>query len=187
MKPIVKLVPIVLILLFSTCDRRTSKKVHLENAVSQFNETLPPVETRTYHPKDFLEIQTDSIISSTFKVSIKNYTNMAAHIMMDDASSNAKKHSKAHRVIESDVLVNVNDRIIFNQHISAAYFKQITPSPFWEAASLEHVWVNQEHSNNDFLTLNLSFINPQLSAYRLYELRLDTSGKETLTLLEETT
>ncbi len=186
MKYLITIVLLALVVLTS-CDRRTSKKEHLENAVSQFNKDLQPLEDKTFYPEDYVEIQTDSIISSVFKVKIKNYASMTAGILMDGTTSEGKKQRAVHRVFESDVMILVKDKVVFNRHISAENFRPIASSQFWEAATLEHVWVDQDHSNADYLTVNLSVINPKMNAFKLYELRIDASGKETVTLLEETT
>ncbi|MEO8774320.1 MAG: hypothetical protein ABI263_08330 [Gelidibacter sp.] len=56
---------------------------------------------------------------------------------------------------------------------------------FWDSATLQHVWVNQELSNIDDIILDISFINPKNDAYKVYRMSIDSHGHQTLNLIEE--
>ena len=167
-----------------SCDRRTSKKDRLEQDVLEFNKKIKLIDVKHFYPESYVEIKTDSIISNTFRVSIKNHSIDNASIFIDKSVKDLKSISKYHRVFESDVLVSVNDKIVFSEHISAANFKDKNPSVFWKNATLEHVWVNQDISNQNMLSLGISFVNPKQNTYHLYEMRIDTQGNERLIFIE---
>nr|WP_321235258.1 hypothetical protein [uncultured Psychroserpens sp.] len=185
MKKIVLLVPCIILLVLTSCDGRTSKKERLEHAISEFNKNQKLTSVKHYYPESYAETKTDSLISKTFKVSIKNYTSMDSQILLNQSVKDLKMTSKYHRSFESEIIVTVQDEIIFKRHISAEKFRDISPSEFWKNATLEHVWVNQEISNDKKLILGISFINPKNESYKLYEMRIDKSGNERLTLIED--
>ncbi|WP_299274177.1 hypothetical protein [uncultured Psychroserpens sp.] len=185
MKKLALLIPCLILLILMSCNRRTSKKDRLENAVSEFNKNFNLLELKSYYPEHYTETKTDSIISKTFHVSIKNYSAMDREILMQSTKEKLDQSTKYHRVFESDILVKVADKIIYDKHISAEKFRGNSNSNFWNNATLEHIWVNQEASNSSKLSLGLSFINPQNSAYKLYEVHIDKNGRERLTLIEE--
>lgn len=168
-----------------SCDSRTSKKDRLEKAVIQFNKNLKLSNVINYYPESYTEIKTDSIISNTFHVNIKNYSSMDRGIFMNTSTEQLKKTSQFHRAFESDILVSIADKVIYNSHISAAKFSRLNSDKFWTNATLEHVWVNEELSNTKTLSLGISFINPKDETYKLYEIRIDPLGNERLTLIED--
>ncbi|MGB3605876.1 MAG: hypothetical protein WA775_12290 [Psychroserpens sp.] len=179
---IISLIAFVFLL---NCDRRTSKKERLEHAIAQFKSTLELTDHYTYYPEGYLEVQTDSLIANQFQVHIKNYSILDSEILMNQSVKAHKKTIQFHRRFESDVLISVANEIIFEKHITAEHFKDKYPNTFLQNATLEHVWVNQENSNSEKLTLGISFINPINKAYQLYEMRIDAKGNEQLTLLED--
>ncbi len=181
------LLPFILLIVFASCDHRTSKKDHLKTAVSNFNKNVTLDPFNVYEPKEQVVIQTDSIISDTFQVSIKNYSNSSSAILLSEKISDTGLQSLFHRTFESDILVTVKDDIIFKKHISAAHFSLNPKTGFWKDATLEHVWVNQEYSNSTSLSLGISILNPKLKTFKLYEMLIDREGNETLNLIEETT
>ena len=185
MKKIVLFIPIILLLVLTSCDRRKSKIDRINDAVSDFNKKEKLIDLKDYHPKNYTETKTDSIISKTFRVSVKNYTVMDQEILIKQTINNLNKTSQFHRVFESDIIVAVENKIIYNKHISAEKFRDFETNDFWNNATLEHVWVNEEYSNTEKLSLGVSIINPKNKAFKLYEILIDKSGNERLTLIED--
>lgn len=110
---------------------------------------------------------------------------MDAEILMAESINTRQKVTKYHRVFESDIIVSIEDKIIYDHHISVEKFKNLSASKFWKNATLEHVWINQEASTPIKLSLGLSFINPKDKTYKLYEIHIDQLGNERLTLIED--
>jgi hypothetical protein len=185
MKKLVHFIPVILLLTLASCDSRKSKIDRINDAVSEFNNNQRLIDLRDYQPESYAETKTDSIISKTFKVSVKNYTVMNQGILIKQTIKNLNKTSLFHRVFESEIVVVVEDKIIYSNHISAEKFRSFESSEFWENATLEHVWVNQEQSNTTTLSLGVSIINPKNKAFKLYEILIDKSGNERLTLIED--
>ena len=85
--------------LFMSCDGRQSQRESLQNALNDFNKNQTPIDVIEYYPKEYTEIVTDTIISNTLEVKIKNYT------LMDKQIPLISKSNEAHRVFESEVEV----------------------------------------------------------------------------------
>jgi hypothetical protein len=164
-----------------SCDGRQSQRESLENAVSEFNQKQTPIETVKFHPKDYTEIVTDTIISNALEVKIKNYTLMDKHIVLNSNSN------EMHRLFESEVEVFAASTSVFKTIINAELFATQKDSPFWNQATLEHVWVNQDLSTVKEVFLDVSFLNPITKDFKLYRMTVDISGKHHVHLIEETT
>jgi len=185
MKKLLIIISCLSIVLFMSCDERTSKRDALKQDIVDFNKNIKPIVLKTYYPEFYTETKTDSIISKTFEVSIKNYSIDGLGILINESIEGLQKASEYHRVFASDVTVAVSNKIIYDKHISVDSFEDLSNSEFWKNATLEHVWVNQEHSNSDQLSLGISFINPVHSTFKLYEMRIDNQGNERLMLIED--
>lgn len=168
-----------------SCDQRNSKNEHLKHAISEFNKKQRSLHINTYYPEHYTEINTDSIISNTFKVSLKHFTSENQNILLKQTREQRNTKQEFHRVFECDLVVSVSDKIILKERISAETFRDNHPSTFWNNATLEHVWVNQDLSNKNKLSLGISFINPKTNAFKHYEMHIDNKGNERLILIED--
>lgn len=185
MKKILILLTAIGLLLLNSCDRRKSKIDRIGEAVKVFNKNNTLNGLISYYPKNYTETKTDSIISETFYVSVKNHSLMTDYVATKEPVKHKSKITTVHRVFVSDITVRVNDQIIYNKHISAEKFKDSKSSEFWDDATLEQVWVNQEQSHAEKLYLQFSIINPKSKAFKLYEICIDTYGNEEIIELKD--
>lgn len=170
---------------FLSCDGRKSKSESLKISIEEFNQKQSIIELVTFYPKDYTEVVTDTLISNKVKVHIKNYSLPDETIAMSSSDFNTKNDHKVHRVFESEVAVSTPTKVIFNTHISAEQFKSISTDDFWNNATLQQVWVNQELSTTQNIQLEMSFINPKENSYKLYRMSIDESGHQQLKLIEQ--
>ena len=184
MKNVVLLVVSMSIVCLS-CDGRLTKKEALEHAVSEFNLKSMPIEMVTYQPEAYVEIVTDTIISNSVKVRIKNYSLLEEQILVSDVTDKNSRRINYQRVFESEITISTATKDILITHISAKQFKTPDADPFWNHATLQHSWVNQELSTINAITLDISFVNPKNKAYKLYRMSIDSFGQHTLNLIEE--
>lgn len=169
-----------------SCTRPGSKREHLQNSISEFNQKHSDLNLSVqYYPEHYTEVQTDSIIANTFKVRIKNFANMNSQILVSSETEGTKTKLNYHRVFESEIRIASATKVLLSTSIKAQDFKDTNQPEFWNNATLEHVWVKQEASNNKELYLGISIINPKNKTYKLYELLVDTEGQQHLTLIEE--
>lgn len=182
MKKILIFITTIGVLFFTSCDDRKSKIDRIADAVKVFNKNNRSINLIKYYPEQYTQIKTDSIVSKTFHVSIKNHSLMTDYITLKKTLKGTTQITKAHRVFESDVIVSVNNLIIYNKRMSSDKLKDSASSEFWNHATLEQVWVNQERSNSKQLSLGLSVINPRNNTFKLYEILIDKYGNERLIL-----
>ena len=184
MKNVLFLITLISVVCLS-CDGRQTKKEALERAISEFNLKSSPIEMVTYQPEAYVEIVTDTVISNHIKVNIKNYSLLDEQILVSDATDAIYKKTNYQRVFASEINISNASKDIFSMHISAKQFKTVNADPFWDSATLQHAWVNQELSTINDIKLDISFINPKNKAYKLYRMSIDADGQQTLNLIEE--
>lgn len=175
---------VVAALVFSSCNHKGSSREQLQNAIEDFSKKQSTVENVTYFPEKYTEIQTDSLIANSFKVSIKNYSLMDKDILLKRSTKNNEIKLEYHRIFESEIKIVHENKIIMETIINAQGFKEYSDDIFWNDATLEHVWVNQQQSNKNQLYLNVSFLNPKSKAYKLYGLVVFTDGNKMVELKE---
>lgn len=184
MKSSVILLAIISIISLS-CDGRQTKKEALERAVSEFNLKYCYTDTYSHQPRAYVEVVTDTLISNEVSVHIRNYSLLDEQILISKTTNSTAKDVKYQRVFESEVIISRASKDIFNIHISAKKFKTFDSDPFWNNATLEHVWVNQELSTAFDIKLDMSFMDPRNNAYKLYRMSIDAYGQHTLDLIKE--
>ncbi|MEO6346455.1 MAG: hypothetical protein ABIO60_00965 [Aquaticitalea sp.] len=167
-----------------SCDGRKSRSESLKASIEKFNQRQSKVSLVTIYPREFTEVVTDTLISNKVKVHIKNYSLPDASIVMTSVGK-TQKSQKFHRVFESEIVISTVTQAIFNTHISAEQFKAISVDKFWNNATLQQVWVNQELSTSQTIQLDMSFINPKENSYKLYRMSIDEYGQQHLKLIEE--
>ncbi|MBO3099380.1 hypothetical protein [Gelidibacter pelagius] len=172
-------------MVFLSCDGRQTKKEALERAISKFNLKNTVLENVNYHPEAYVEIVTDTIISNSTNVRIKNYSLLDEQILVSSTTDPKLKALNYQRVFESEIIISKASKDVFRTHISAKQFKAIDTDRFWDSATLQHAWVNQELSTVDDIKLDIAFINPKNNAYKLYRMSVDLYGLQSLNLIEE--
>ncbi|WP_040254595.1 hypothetical protein [Psychroserpens mesophilus] len=169
-----------------SCNRPESSRENLQKSISEFSKKHAELNiVASYYPKEYTEVNTDSIIANTFRVRIKNYSKMDSHILVDSETNETKTKINYHRVFESEIKIALASKPLFSTTINANDFKDLSHPEFWNNATLEHVWVNQEASSDTELHLSISIINPKNNTYKLYELVVDHRGSQHLKIIEE--
>ncbi|MBA6152599.1 hypothetical protein [Gelidibacter maritimus] len=176
---------ILISVLCFNCDKRQTKKEALEQSISEFNQKHRVLETVKYHPEAHVEIVTDTLIANTTNVHIKNYSLSDNQILILSSTNSNLGEVNYHRVFESEVVISKASKDIFRTHISAMQFKGNSTDQFWNNATLQHVWLNQELSTVDDIKLEMSFINPRNMAFKMYRISIDGYGQKSFKLIEE--
>ncbi|HEX9826366.1 MAG TPA: hypothetical protein VGA80_07180 [Flavobacteriaceae bacterium] len=178
---------LILLMVFTTffmaCDGRTSKSESLKNAISEFNGNYHIQNNFvTYIPKEYTEIITDTIIENKVNIHIKNYTLMDENVI-NSFDDNIHK-LEYQRSFGSEIVVYNLSGVWFKTHLNASTFPENNHNSFWNNATLQHAWVNQEDSSGDNVSILVSFVNPTTKSYRLYQLHIDKTGICNTTLKE---
>ena len=179
MKKIIYLL-VILSIAFVSCDSRKSQNDLLKEAISEYNTKQPKVETISYYPTEYTEVATDTLISNKVNIHIKNYSLIDENILLTKTDN----HTKYHRVFESEISIKTEDKHILSTIINAEKFANIKEH-FWNNATLQQVWVNQELSTVEEINIDLSFINPLDKTYKLYRMSVNYNGQQEIHLIEE--
>lgn len=179
------LVLVIVCVAFMSCDGRKSQSVSLKESVEKFN--MKQIEMINYYPEAYTEVVTDTILSNEVRIHIKNYSLNNEGIFMSESKSIPALKKKQHRIFESDIVISTPTKEILSTHISAEQFKLDDADTFWNNATLQHVWVNQDLSTLADIKLDISFINPNNNSYKLYRMSIDENGQQKIDFIEERT
>lgn len=171
---------VIFSIVFVSCDGRKNHNDLLQEAITNFSQKLEKVETITFYPKEYTEVATDTLISNKVSVHIKNYSLTEETILL----AKSDNLINFHRVFESEISINTKDKDILNTTINARNFTN-SEDLFWNNATLQQVWVNQELSTVEEINLEISFINPLDQSYKLYRMSVNENGQQQIHLIEE--
>lgn len=184
MRNLILMIGLVALVCFN-CDGRKTKKEALENAVSEYNLKYNPSEHVLFYPENPVEIVTDTLFANKIKVHVKNYSLPEAPILISKNKVLGSLKTKYQRAFECEIKISLASKDILTTHISAENFRLKNSDPFWDAATLEHAWVNQEFTSENEIALDIAFINPLNKSYKYYRLAVDLSGNQRMNLIEE--
>ncbi|GEM_PF-3146053 len=168
------------IVALTSCNNRTTERDSLEQAVSRFKKSLEPIEFVEYFPNGYSEKRTDTILSNGVKVSIKSYTDMNRDIIHKTTKDTISVVTEIHRKWVSEVKIEKNGELIFNETIDDAFFQKYTginTKALLNTINLETAinTDNFENSNNYIIIdTGLKFIKE--NKHFLYSMRIDESG-----------
>ena len=175
-------VALIASLFILNCDNRRDEKLKFRSDSLQLSGSFDDYSIKFIPSEDF-EIQTDSLIDNSVKVSIINRT-----IKKDPIKVKPFNHIGLayHKRIESEILICRKDKILFDETLTLKKFiDKSNYTSFWRNAMFEHVWVNQENSTSDNIAINISILNPTNDSYQLFEMRIGKDGYQEITLIEK--
>lgn len=168
------------------CDGRKDSKTVIEKSITKLRKRHQ-VEHNIFFPKAHLQNVTDTIYSNGKRIRIKNYTIDNKAILVNSTLEKEKniKTTKYHRVLESEITIYKDSKPLFTKHLNLENFKYKTDDEFWNNATLEHVWVNDDIYNLQRINIHFSFINPIDNTYKLYKMYVGEKGIENIYLIED--
>lgn len=170
---------------FISCDGRISKSNALKDSIREFSQKQSEIELVTFYPKEYTEVVTDTLLSNKVKVHIRNYSLDNETIFISSSDKKSPRKVNYHRVFKSDIVVSTPSKEILKTHISAKQFASDHPDDFWDNATLQHVWLNEELSTTLDIHLDISFINPANQSYKLFRMSIDIHGQRRINLIEQ--
>ncbi|HLT34607.1 MAG TPA: hypothetical protein VKZ98_12495 [Aquaticitalea sp.] len=184
MKNFFLLLSIVSLVLIS-CDGRKSKSESLKASVEAFTQKQSTIELINFYPKKYTEVITDTLISNQVNVKIRNFSLPNKTIAISSSDTKNRQQQSLHRVFESEITISTASKTIFERRVSAEEFKTANNYEFWNNATLQHAWVNQELSTADTVQVDITFINPKENTYKLYRMSIGADGQQLISLIEE--
>ena len=171
--------------LFLNCDGRRGKLQKFRHDSQNLSHYFNPKSSDVYIPSETVEIKTDTIIEKKFYVSIRNYSVEKDPILITSSKPSYSKTYQFHKRFQSEIAVRYENREIYKNQLHLEDFMEKSTAAFWREATFEHVWVNEEASNKDRLSITVSILNPSINTNRLYEMSLLPDGSKHIRLLEK--
>ena len=165
-----------LIIGLASCDGRTSMKKSLTQSVEDYQKANLIIKTE-YHPVDYREFESDTILSNGYRVKISNYTNMQKSILKEKLSG-IELAKNYYREINSKITISHKESIIFSKIIDFNYLRnrleQLEKNS--EPYELRSISVNQYESiitNSIILNIDYSDMN---SKQQTFKVRITENG-----------
>jgi len=167
---------LAMVITFLSCDGRD--RVHKTNAqvltknniLETFNEQIKFV------PETKVEIVTDTILSNGFQIKI-HYNSIEQGSVLNTKKTKNISTTKTHYKNFEAKLHILKDGVTINQTvINKSLFNTFKNPSFWEAAIMQHVWIDYETSTKHELYLNTAFNIPNTETYKDFVLKIDEHG-----------
>ncbi|OIQ28589.1 MAG: hypothetical protein BM564_09355 [Bacteroidetes bacterium MedPE-SWsnd-G2] len=159
------------------CHPKPTKKQRIDRAIITFSEHQNYMPEIKIIPEQYNEIVTDTILDSSIRVRIKNYSHMNEAIVINKSE---EKLEEQYRIISSDIQVYFNDNKTITATINANHIsKEFKTDQFWDNANIQYSWLNQEQSTKDKVALNITLYNPLLDLHKSLTLTIDKQGIKT--------
>ncbi len=175
-----KLLVLTLILatIFFNCNGIKTKQDVLQASVLKYKDSLGNIEITTYFPKEYHEVETDTLLSNGFRIKIKNFTDMEHEVLhLSKQDSIIYKHYYRHVISEIDVYKNSSK--IFSKTIDKPFLLKHNEAlkDYLNTANLSNVWLNENHAlSKEKISIYIMFGKPETDDYFLNEMVIDSNG-----------
>ncbi len=118
-----------------------------------------------YHPREYVEIVTDTIMNNGFRVKIKYYSLMDHSIKKSNSLTTKQEPIVFHRQFQSDIVVYKDERLVFQTTLNDK------ESIHFEKDILQFVSLDEMISNKEQVVINYGYhdiSNNKFSDLRLY-------------------
>ncbi|RYH71869.1 hypothetical protein EVU94_14420 [Flavobacteriaceae bacterium 144Ye] len=181
---------VLLCVAFSSCDGRKSHKESLEESVTEFKDSIGPIENIKYFPEEYAETVTDTILSNGYRVKLKTYTDMENSVL-NEFKVDTIVHKHYYREFIASIYIekegveisnlNIDKDFIIKNDESSDFYKS-----FYEDALLYSVWLSEYNSTiSDKIIFIISLCKPESDDCIMYETIIHYDGKVELNELEE--
>ncbi|WP_339896239.1 hypothetical protein [uncultured Algibacter sp.] len=176
MKNNILLLFILVFVCLMNCDGRS--RVHQTNTqvlpennlLNAFNEHIKFV------PETKVEIVTDTILSNGFQIKIIYNSIENSSVSKTVKTKNNTTSKINYRNFEAKLHILKNGSTINQSVINKKLFDAFENTSFWEAAIMQHVWIDYEASTERELYLNTAFHIPNTKTYKDFVLKIDERG-----------
>lgn len=179
---------IFIIILFQNCDGRdrahkTTDEALIENKLlDSFSQNV------SFYPKNYSEVETDTILPNGFKVKIKAYTDMESHVPFSKVKGSIT-YTKKYRNFKFDIIVEKDNTLIYQEHFdkdkinnllgyNSAYFTESSPFyNFDKLAILKSIQVDDELSLKNEVLIDILYAIPNSNRLARHTLFVNENGE----------
>lgn len=166
------------------CEGRISKNEALKKSIADFksNEVITEV---IYHPLEYNEVVTDTILGNGYEVKLKTFTDMNNSIL-NSYKINLITQNHFYRIVESNLEVKYAENVIFKDTIGNDFIEERLKieNKNWSKFNLRAIWVNQAMSlEKNLLSIQIEFCSIESDECKNFNLLINKTGQPYITEL----
>ena len=184
---------LIIAVISTSCDGRKSQSEALTESIKEFSEKVT-LQKDVYKPNDYIERQTDTLLSNGFRVKIKAYTDLNNSVVFTHIKDTIN-YNTYYRNFKIDISVSKNNKVIFNESIDKQkaikffnYKSTLLPDAefynFDKLAVLKSVEVNADPVNTNVVAIEFLYAIPESERFASHTLIIDETGKSTILPVE---
>ncbi|MEN3323995.1 hypothetical protein VP395_09670 [Mariniflexile soesokkakense] len=177
-----KLICVLLIIFaFISCNGGKTKNDTLKESVEKFKDTLGTLEIEEYIPKEYTEINSDTILSNGFNVKIKTFTDMN-HSVVNEFKQDSIIFKHHYREFNAQIRIYKEDKKVINFLVNKNFIIQNDPSynlnkEFYDKIIIQNIWLSEYNSTlNDKIVLIVELCIPETDNCLAFKIDVDKSG-----------
>ncbi|WP_158849570.1 hypothetical protein [Algibacter sp. L1A34] len=129
-----------------------------------------------FTPEEPVVIVTDTILSSGFEVKLKYNSIENNFISNIIAAEDQSAQETLYKDFEAELKVLIHGELITEGLINKGLFKNYANTEFWKHAIMQHVWIDHEHSTEQYVQLNTSFRVLETETYKDFSILINSLG-----------
>ena len=184
---------LIIAVISTSCDGRKSQSEALTESIKEFSKKVT-LQKDVYKPNDYIERQTDTLLSNGFRVKIKAYTDLNNSVVFTHIKDTIN-YNTYYRNFKIDISVSKNNKVIFNESIdkqkAIKFFNYkstlLLDSEFYnfdKLAVLKSVEVNADPVNTNVVAIEFLYAIPESERFAYHTLIIDETGKSTILPVE---
>lgn len=182
MKKLILLLLLFTVLIFASCDGKDRARTTLDEKID--NKDLPTsfFEKTEYFPKEYFEIETDTILDNGIRVYVKNYLDENSTVL-NKFTSDTISYNHYYRDTASEVVITKDDEIIYEQNFNKDFFikNDITLKDYFRKANFNGIVLNQDKTTtHNSIFLEVFFCIPDSDISLEYALKINNKGDYSL-------
>ncbi|WP_458626923.1 hypothetical protein [Winogradskyella sp. PC D3.3] len=185
MKHLLGLIVLAVVIGFTSCEGRTTKRQALLKSIEEFKKTVS-FETNVYIPKTYTEREVDTLMSNGYHVKIKTYSDMANSVLFSKIKDTINQQTH-YRNFNFDIRVEKEGQLIYEEHYDKlkankvlGYSENFHPdSPLYnfdKLAILKSIQVNEEPSVKNKVLIDIMFAIPETNRTATHTLYINADG-----------
>ena len=184
MKKLTLISLLLAITIFASCDGKDRARLTLEEKITNNEVPKSFFEKTAYFPKEYTEVETDTILNNGYRVHIKTFSDMN-NSYVKEFDKDTIKYKHHYRDFLSSITVWKDDKEIFFNTIDKEFFeKKVSTDSDLNNMTFHNVWLDEQTSTYDNAVIIKSlFCKPETDDCIVFKMTIDNTGY--LTVKEE--
>lgn len=183
----------VLIIVFTSCDRRQAKDQALKESIEEFKKKIN-FERHVYIPETYVEREVDTLLSNGYRVRIKTYSDMFNSVLFSKIKDTIN-YQTYFRNFKFEINVTKDNKLIYNENFDKLkvnetfkYKAELSSESelynFDKLAVLKSIEVNSDPSLNNIVVINIMYAIPETNRFASHSLMINERGESNSVQIE---